>query len=97
MTDRKSFVAAQFAADSDVNQLTLSRSVRETFGKGLSFVHVKQLRDAFQKGSFDRVWTELFGVEEDAEMKTEPKKREKKIRHLRTAKKVRAALYGKKR
>lgn len=80
MTDRKSFVAAQFAADSDVNQLTLSRSVRETFGKGLSFVHVKQLRDAFQKGSFDRVWTELFGVEEDAEMKTEPKKREKKIR-----------------
>lgn len=69
MTDKKSFVAEQLKANPEINQLELSRKVRETYGKGLSFVHVRQLRDAFAKGSFDRVWQELFGLEEEVEQR----------------------------
>jgi len=86
LKDRKSFVAEKFAADPEINQLELSRSVRETFGKGLSFVHVKQLRDAFGKGTFDRAWAELFGMEEDAEKKSASKSRQKKERGERRRK-----------
>lgn len=86
MIDRKTFVSEKFTANPEINQLELSRSVREACGKGLSFVHVKQLREAFQKGSFDRTWTELFGMEEDAEKKTDGQKREKKSRGERRRK-----------
>jgi hypothetical protein len=65
MSERKTFVAGLLAAQPDINQLELSRKVREAFGKGLSFVHVRQLREAFASGGFDRLWSELFGTEEE--------------------------------
>jgi hypothetical protein len=77
MTDKKSFVAEQLKANPEINQLELSRKVRETYGKGLSFVHVRQLRDAWGKGSFDRVWHELFGLEEATEQSAAPARQKK--------------------
>jgi hypothetical protein len=65
MENKKAFVASIFERDPTVKQLDLSRAVREKFGKGLSFVHVRKLREAFADGSFDRVWSEMFATEPD--------------------------------
>jgi hypothetical protein len=77
LSDRRTFVAELFATHPDINQLELSRKVRETFGKGLSFVHVRQLREAFLNGSFDRLWSELFGSEQDEQRSAEAVSRKK--------------------
>jgi hypothetical protein len=79
MSDRKSFVAALFAAHPDMKQLELSRKVREAFGTGLSFVHVRQLREAFLAGNFDRTWSELFGSEAE-ELRSAGAATHKKVR-----------------
>lgn len=65
MDTRKEFVAEMFANDPEINQLKLSRAVRDRFGKGISFVNIKKLRDAHGDGSFNRVWNELFKDETD--------------------------------
>jgi hypothetical protein len=65
MSEKKSFVAKHFAKDIDCNMAQLSKSVREEFGKGLNLMHVRQLRDAYRAGSFDRKWDELFRHEEE--------------------------------
>lgn len=64
MIRRKTFVAELLAANPELNQLELSRKVRGAFGTGLSFVHVRKLRQAHAEGEFDSVWTDLFGEEE---------------------------------
>jgi hypothetical protein len=68
LSERKDFVAALFAKDPEMNQLKLSRAVRDKFGKGLSFVNIKKLRDAHKDGSFNRVWNELFKGETDLKL-----------------------------
>jgi hypothetical protein len=77
MSDRKTFVAGLLNAQPDIKQLELSRRVREAFGTGLSFVHVRQLREAWLAGSFDRVWSELFGTEEDEQRSANEASRKK--------------------
>ena len=68
MDEKKAFVASLFEDDPNIHQLELSRAVREKFGKGLSFVHVKKLRGAHADGGFDRMWSELFAVERDVKL-----------------------------
>jgi hypothetical protein len=65
MSEKKDYVASQFAKDIHCNMAQLSKSVREKFGKGLNLMHVRQLRDAYEAGSFDRKWAELFASEEE--------------------------------
>ena len=77
MSERKTFVAGLLAAQPDIKQLELSRRVREAFGKGLSFLHVRQLRAAYLDGGFDRLWSELFGTEEDEQRSDEAASRKK--------------------
>lgn len=83
MSERKNFVAALFARDPEMNQLKLSRAVRDKFGKGLSFVNIKKLRDAHNDGSFDRVWNELFKGETDLKLSKQG------MRKVATQKKIR--------
>ncbi|MCB9893939.1 MAG: hypothetical protein H6839_05810 [Planctomycetes bacterium] len=64
MKDRKAFVAEIISAEEGMSQLEISRAVKDQFGSGLSFVQVRRLRDAHEAGAFDRVWDELFAVEE---------------------------------
>ena len=66
LKDRKTFVADLLKGQPDMSQLELSRTVKEAFGTGLSFTHIRQLRAAHDAGNFNRVWSELFGLEEAA-------------------------------
>ncbi|MCA8914406.1 MAG: hypothetical protein KDB90_03260 [Planctomycetes bacterium] len=66
MKDRKAFVAEIISAEENMSQLEISRAVKDEFGVGLSFVQIRRLRDAHEAGAFDRVWDELFAVEEAA-------------------------------
>ena len=86
MEDKKAFVAALFEDAPNIHQLELSRAVRDKFGKGLSFVHIRKLREAHAKGAFDRMWSELFAVERDVKLskKDAPKKKSRGERRRKT-------------
>lgn len=86
MDERKAFVASLFEDDPNIKQLELSRAVREKFGKGLSFVHVRKLREAHADGSFDRTWAELFTTEPDVKRSesTAPQKKSRGDRRRKT-------------
>lgn len=86
MNERKNFVGAQFAANIDIKAGELSSALRDKFGKGLGFVEVKRLREAFVGGSFDRVWDELFRDEPTWEASARELSREKKSRGERRKK-----------
>lgn len=86
MSDKKAFVASLFEGDPNINQLELSRAVRQKFGKGLSFVHVRKLREAHADGSFDRLWSEMFATDADLKRseQTAPKKKSRGERRRKT-------------
>lgn len=63
--DRKAFVASAFKKNPEIKAVDLSRSVREKFGKGIGFVEIKKLREACGEGTFDRVWDELMGMDDE--------------------------------
>jgi hypothetical protein len=67
MKDKKTFVAEMLKANPEIKQVDLSRAVRDAYGKGLAFGHIRTLKEAFDKGSFERVWSELFSEEEVVE------------------------------
>ncbi|MBE7492357.1 MAG: hypothetical protein HS108_11445 [Planctomycetes bacterium] len=60
MDDKKKFVASVFEHNIDVTIGELSRQLRQAFGKGVGFVEIKRLREAWLGGTFDRVWDEIF-------------------------------------
>lgn len=86
MEEKKAFVASMFEADPNVNQLQLSRAVREKFGKGLSFVAIRKLREAWTSGSFHRMWLEMFADERDQQRSqaTAPQKKQRGDRRRKT-------------
>jgi hypothetical protein len=86
MNDKKDFVERMLAHDAGINAGTLSRAVREAFGKGLNLMDVRKLQEAHAGGKFDRVWDELFSDEEDVERSKEGLKRQKKSRGERRRK-----------
>lgn len=60
MNDKKKFVASVFEQNIDVSIGDLSKKLRQAFGKGVGFVEIKRLREAWLGGTFDRVWDEIF-------------------------------------
>jgi hypothetical protein len=74
------------AYDAGINAGTLSRAVREAFGKGLNLMDVRKLQDAHNAGTFDRVWDELFTDEDDVQRSEQGLKRLKKSRGERRRK-----------
>lgn len=60
MDDRKRFVASVFETNIDVAVGDLSKKLRQAFGKGVGFVEIRKLREAWLAGTFDRVWDEIF-------------------------------------
>lgn len=60
MDDKKKFVASTFEQNIDVSIRDLSKKLRQAFGKGVGFVEIKRLREAWLGGTFDRVWDEIF-------------------------------------
>lgn len=87
--NRKAFVEALFRKDAEMKTIDLSRSVREKFGKGLLYAHVKQLREAFINGHFGRTWNELYreDMEFEAMKKATKSKSKAKSRGERRGKK----------
>ncbi|MHC4841321.1 MAG: hypothetical protein ACYTDT_10285 [Planctomycetota bacterium] len=61
MSDRKSFIEKLFSSNPDIKQLDVNRRVKAKFGKGVSFVHIKALRESFKKGKFGRTYDSLYG------------------------------------
>ncbi len=86
MDDKKDFVERMIAYDAGINAGTLSRAVREAFGKGLNLMDVRRLQEAHAAGKFDRVWDELFADEQDVEQSEHGLKRLKKSRGERRRK-----------
>ncbi len=86
MNQRKKFVGDSFAANIDIKAGELSAALRDKFGKGVGFVEVKRLREAFVGGTFDRVWEELFRDEPTWEASSLDLSREKKSRGERRKK-----------
>jgi len=86
MNQRKKFVGDSFATNIDIKAGDLCSALRDKFGKGLGFVEVKRLREAFVGGSFDRVWDELFRDEPTWEASTRALSSESKARGERRKK-----------
>ena len=53
MNERKTFIAKLLDGKTELNQLQINRKVKAKFGKGISFVQIKALKEAHKKGKFD--------------------------------------------
>lgn len=60
MNEKKAWLASMFESRIDMSMSELSTSLRKKFGKGVGFVELKKLREAFLAGTLDRVWDEVF-------------------------------------
>ncbi|MDC1142511.1 hypothetical protein OAU50_05430 [Planctomycetota bacterium] len=61
MSDRKTFIEKLFKSNPDVKQLEVNRKVKGKYGKGISFVHIKALREAHKKGKYSAKYDVLCG------------------------------------
>ena len=70
--DRKSVILSVIRANPYGNQLALSREVKARTGAGVSFPHLKRLRDAVGRGTYDTVFGEIFGASPGQVAKRKP-------------------------
>jgi hypothetical protein len=86
-SEKRDFVRQMLATQPGMGPGKLSGAIRQRFGKGISFVHLKQLREALESGRFDRKWQELFGPgEPPSTAATQSPAPEKKVRGERRRK-----------
>ncbi|MCF6228802.1 MAG: hypothetical protein L3J82_09110 [Planctomycetes bacterium] len=69
MSERKTFIAKLLDGKTDLNQLQINRKVKAKFGKGISFVHIKALKEAHKKGKFDSKYNSICGDKKPAKKK----------------------------